>query len=355
MQISFPVTIFQGILLGLSACLFACLLAFRIARSAKLVDVPGREPHKQHPQAIPIAGGIALVFVLLTGWVLNINGFAGAWRLILPSLIVFVIGLLDDFRPLRFWIRLAGQIFAAGLFIVLGVQAHAVESSLTGLPLTLVRSLDVMITLLWLVGISNAYNFVDSMDGLATGLSVIVTIFFSFATLFAGQTELAHFMAYLAGACFVLYLLNFAPAKLFLGDSGALLMGFLLAQTSLLYNPRIFPQLSSWFVPIMVLGLPLFDIVLVVASRLRRRLPVYQADRGHTYHRLVALGFEPGRAVLVMHAASIVLGCLAFIAMNKPPLLANAIFGGVCFIGVGLILYLDHPKRWPSPGAEPGR
>jgi len=348
MQTTFPSSIFQGILFGLAVSLISCLIAIRIARRLKLVDVPGRELHKQHDLPIPLAGGISLLLTLLIGWLLDSRSMADLWKLMIPALLVLGIGLADDFRPVRFWMKLLGQTCAGILLIALGVQVHFVENGVSWLPPFLAQGLDMAITILWLVGIANAYNFIDSMDGLATGLSAIVTVFFSFTTLFAGQIMLAHFMAYLAGAFLGLHLLNSPPAKLFLGDSGALFMGFLLAETSLLYNPKIFPQLSSWFVPIMVLGLPLFDIALVVFSRLRRGLPVYRADRGHTYHRLVALGLEPIRAVLVIQMTSIVLGCLAFIAMNQVPYIANGIFIGVCIIGLVLLAYLDHPKRWPK-------
>lgn len=348
METDFPASIFQGILLGLFISFLACLFAIWLARRWKLVDIPGREPHKQHDHPIPIAGGLALMLALLMGLVLNSKAAHDLWKLILPSLVVFGIGLVDDFRPVRFWIKLAVQIAASVLLIVLGVQVLAVENSFRAMPLFLSRGLDAFITILWLVGIANAYNFIDSMDGLASGLSVVIVIFFAFTSLFAQQTELALFMAYLVGACFALFLFNSAPAKLFLGDSGALFMGFLLGEISIYYNPRIFPQLSSWFVPIMVLGLPLFDIALVVISRLRRHHPVYRADLGHTYHRLVSLGLEPGRAVLAIHLVSIVLGCLAFIAIGQQPLAANAIFIGTCVIGLITIFYLDDPKRWPD-------
>ncbi len=334
-------------MLGLLISLAVCLFAIWLARRWNLVDIPGREPHKQHDHPIPIAGGLALLLALLIGWIFHSGISNDLWKLLLPSLAVFGIGLLDDFRPVRFWIKLVVQVAASILLIVLGVQVLAVENGFREMPLFLSRGLDMFITVLWLVGMANAYNFIDSMDGLGTGLSVVAAVFFAFTSLIAGQAELAHFMAYLVGVCFALLLFNSAPAKLFLGDSGALFLGFLLGEVSIYYNPRVFPQLSSWFVPIMVLGLPLFDIALVVLSRLRRHLPVYRADLGHTYHRLVSLGLEPGRAVLTIHLASIVLGCLAFIAIGQTPWVANAIFAGTCALGLILIFYLDDPKRWP--------
>ena len=207
--------------------------------------------------------------------------------------------------------------------------------------------LDLAITILWLVGMTNAYNFVDSTDGLVLGIAIITSIFLAFTSLFSDQTNLAHFMAFLAGACYGLYYFNSYPARLFLGDSGALTLGFLLAATSMLYNPRVFPQPSSWFVPVMILGVPIFDILLVTFSRLRRGRSVYQADRGHTYHRLVAMGLPPNQAVMTIHLISLLLGCLAFIAMNLPPFVSNMLFIGTILTGIGLIIYLDDRKRWP--------
>ncbi len=348
MTTNFPISIFQGVLLGIFVSLAASLFAIRIARRLNLVDIPGSEPHKQHKHPIPMAGGISLLLTLLIGLLLNLRNLESFWKYLIPSVVIFGIGLVDDFRPIRFWPKLGGQLCAALVLIMFGGQVHVIQRSLANWPLLLTKGLDIAITILWLVGIANAYNFVDSMDGLATGLSVIVAVFFSFTSLLSGQILLAHFMSYLVGACLGLYLLNSAPARLFLGNSGTLFLGFLLAETSLLYNPRIFPQLSSWFVPIMVLGLPLFDMALVVGSRLRRGIPIYRADLGHTYHRLVALGLEPGRAVLAMQMASIALGCLAFIAINQTPYVANAIFVGVCLIGFSLLVYLDHPRQRPS-------
>jgi UDP-GlcNAc:undecaprenyl-phosphate GlcNAc-1-phosphate transferase len=155
-------------------------------------------------------------------------------------------------------------------------------------------------------------------------------------------------MVFLAAACYGLNFFNSYPAHLFLGDSGALSLGFLLATTSMLYNPKIFPQPSSWFVPVMILGLPIFDICLVVVSRLRRGLPVYQADHTHTYHRLVRLGFSAPQTVGILHMVSLLLGCLAFVALNQAPLIANIIFGSVILAGIILIIILDNPRSWPQ-------
>ncbi len=347
MKIDFPVSIFQGVALGLVLAVLASMIAIVYARRRGLIDTPGEEPHKIHTQPTPIAGGIALLIVLFFGWIVKQNDFGDLWKVLLPALIVFAVGIRDDFRRVRFWVKLVIEIFAAVLLITFGIQVHVIEVIFEGIPVPVADALDLAITVLWLVGMTNAYNFVDSTDGLVLGIAVITSIFLAFTSLFSGQTNLAQFMAFLAGACYGLYYFNSYPARLFLGDSGALTLGFLLAATSMLYNPRIFPQPSSWFVPVMILGLPIFDILLVTFSRLRRGRPIYQADRSHTFHRLVAIGIPPNQAVMTLHLISLLLGCLAFIAMNLPPLISNMLFISAVLTGIGVILYLDDRKRWP--------
>ena len=319
MKTDFPVSIFQGAALGLVLALIASVLSI-------------------------VAGGIALFIVFIVGWLVNINEFGDLWKVAIPTLIIFGIGLWDDYRRVRFWVKLVVEMMAVGILIAFGIQVHVVQILFNGFPLLLANGLDILITMVWLVGMTNAYNFVDSMDGLATGIAIIASIFLAFTSLFSGQIALAHFMAFLAAACYGLYFFNSHPARLFLGDSGALSLGFLLATTSMLYNPKIFPQPSSWFVPVMILGLPIFDICLVIVSRLRRDWPIYQADRAHTYHRLVMLGLSANQAVSVLHMVSLLLGCLAFVALNQAPLIANLIFGSVILTGIISIIILDNPR-----------
>jgi UDP-GlcNAc:undecaprenyl-phosphate GlcNAc-1-phosphate transferase len=133
---------------------------------------------------------------------------------------------------------------------------------------------------------------------------------------------------------------------MFLGDSGAQTLGLILAVLAIAYRPLGVNQSSSWFVPIMLLGIPIFDMTLVVVSRLRRGKPVYQASRDHTYHRLLDLDWSSNRAVLGMQVAALLLGCLAFVALTRPPLVANIIFAGLLACGLLVVIFLDNTKRW---------
>jgi UDP-GlcNAc:undecaprenyl-phosphate GlcNAc-1-phosphate transferase len=201
--------------------------------------------------------------------------------------------------------------------------------------------LNMALTLLWMIGITNAFNFVDSMDGLAIGLAAVTSAFFMLVTVDANQPVLSLLSAIILGSSIGLLYFNTLPAHTFIGDSGAQFLGFILAALGIAYTPPGLPQPSSWFVPILLLSVPIFDTSLVVISRLRRRKVFYQAGLDHTYHRLVNLGLPSPRAVLTMHLAAIVSGCLAFMALPLPPLWANAIFVSTAIVGLLLLIGLD--------------
>jgi len=247
--------------------------------------------------------------------------------LLAATAIGFVFGLWDDARGSSAPQKLIGQVLASILLIASGtsVQFHG------GLPIPflnpgLIKVLKWGITVFWLVGIANSINLVDSMDGLASGIAGIAFAFFMGMALVAQQSSLVLFSAVFLGICIGLYIFNVNPARLFLSDSGAQTLGFILAAVAMIYAPDNLPQGSSWFVPIMVLGVPIFDTTLVVVSGLLRRRPVFRADRTHTYHRLVALGLDPNWAVLAIHMTTLVLNFLAFIALSLPPLTVTLIF-----------------------------
>lgn len=324
--------LFSYIFLAILATLLVAPIAMLLARRWDLMDDPDSAPHKIHHTPIPRVGGLLLFPVFLMGNLL-IGGLQDTEirSILLASIVIFVFGLWDDRKGLTAWWKFLGQFLATALLIAGGVQVQ-----FAGRPL-----LNIAITAFWVVGITNALNLVDSMDGLAVGLAGLASAFFMLVTQDAGQTMLASFSALLLGACIGIYYFNAAPARLFLGDAGAQLLGFLLASLAIAYTPPGFPQASSWFVPILLLGVPIFDTSLVTLSRLRRRQPVFRGHIDHTYHRLVFLGMSPSRAVLTMHVIAILLGCIALIAMTLPPLWANTTFAACLLIGLAILFYLE--------------
>jgi UDP-GlcNAc:undecaprenyl-phosphate GlcNAc-1-phosphate transferase len=338
--------LFKVVASGVGAAVIFGPLAIWIARRAGLLDIPGAAPHKKHARPTPLAGGIVLLLSVLA-----VMTIFRLWQkpftpLLTATMIVLVFGLWDDARGLSAPIKLVGQVLASILLIASGISVKFLLGlSIPFINPNLLTALNWGITIIWLVGITNAINMIDSMDGLAVGISGIAFAFFMGMTLVARQNSLAWFSGIFLGICIGLYIYNITPARLFLGDSGAQTLGFLLAAVAMIYSPDNLPQASSWFVPIMVLGIPIFDTTLVVVSRLHHHQPIYLADRAHTYHRLVALGLDPGRAVLAIHIASLTLNFLAFVALSLVPLQANLLFALVVAAGILSIILLERGSK----------
>lgn len=340
---------FEAILLSLLLVAVLSWVSIRLAWYLKLIDLPGSAPHKQHTQPTPVAGGIALVLTLLiSAWLFGILRDLNVTVTILAGSIVFIFGIWDDFKDIHPLVKLSGQIIAAVVLIRMGVYVRIFES-----PEFFIRGSDVvnvyldwLLTIFWIVGITNAFNFVDSMDGLAVGLGGLAAAFFMLVTFDAQQPILSLYSALIIGVCVGLYFFNSPSALLFLGDSGAQTLGFILAVLAIAYRPQGANQSSSWFVPIMLLGVPIFDATLVVISRLRRKQPLFRAARDHTYHRLLKLGLSSTRAVLVMQGTALILGCLAFVVLPQPPLIANVVFIFIVLLSMLALFFLVRREDW---------
>jgi UDP-GlcNAc:undecaprenyl-phosphate GlcNAc-1-phosphate transferase len=313
------------ILLAVLISFVVAPLCISIAWRFNLIDQPGSEARKIHKLPMPRAGGLIIFLVIIIGSALSgILKLKPISSIIISSVIIFAFGVWDDRSGIRAAWKLLGQVLSTGALIWQGIMVLFPHNP----------PVDLFITVLWVIGITNAFNLVDSMDGLAAGLGAITSTSLLLGAAYAGQQSLVLFTAILLGACIGVFYFNFSLSRLFLGDSGALLLGFTLAAIAIVYTPPHLPQGSSWFVPVLLFSIPIFDTTLVTISRIRRKLPIYKASRDHTYHRLVAMGMSPMRAVLTMHFAAIVIDCLAFVALSLSPLWANMIFCLILLAGV---------------------
>ena len=258
----------------------------RVAYRLGIVDMPAAR--KVHTRPMPLMGGVAIYVAFIISLVLLGNRayvrevvgiFAGA------TLCSFV-GLWDDRSGLRPRTKLLVQAMAAGILILSGVAVQ----------LPWLGALNVVITVIWVVGITNAMNLLDNMDGLCGGVAMIAAAFFLLLAAMNGQYLVGALAAAALGACIGFLMYNFNPASVFMGDSGALFLGFVLAAVGIkLRFPALSPDVS-WMIPIVVLGLPVFDTTLVTVSRLRRGLnPLTTPGRDHLSHRLVAQGMSRSR------------------------------------------------------------
>ena len=323
---------FNTIFMGMVFTLILVPVSIRLANRYGLVDKPFSAPHKIHNSAVPKAGGIAigsavLLATLVSGKLLEpeIVGIFYA------SAIIFIFGIWDDAKGLSAGWKLTGQALATAVLLWQGIRIHMFISP----------TLNTIVTFVWIVGITNAFNLVDSMDSLAVGLAAIASVFFLFVTVDSSEINLAFLSALILGSCVGMFYFNASPARTFLGDSGAQFLGFMLATLAMAYTPPGFPQPSSWFVPILLLSVPILDTTLVVVSRIRRGTPIYKAGQDHLYHRLVGLGMSPVQSVTLMHVAALMTGCAAFVALPLPPLWANAVFGLILLCGLFIIFWLE--------------
>jgi UDP-GlcNAc:undecaprenyl-phosphate GlcNAc-1-phosphate transferase len=204
------------------------------------------------------------------------------------------IGLLDDLFNLRVWIKLLGQIGAAGLACVSGVRILSIGGAPTD------AWWNVPLTILWLLACMNAFNLVDGLDGLAAGVGLFATLTVFTAAMIQHNMVLAVATFPLAGAMLAFLCYNFNPATIFLGDSGSLLIGFLLGCYAAIWSNKS-ATFFGMTAPLMALSIPLLDVVLAIVRRFLRHEPIFTADRGHIHHRLLDRGFTPRRVVLMLY------------------------------------------------------
>ncbi len=314
------------------------------ARRFNLMDIPGSASHKVHAHPTPLSGGLLIASTFVITAIIFHSWLSRDILVVLTgAAIIFVFGLWDDMMGLGATPKLIGQFLAVAVLIFFRVQVNFIGTLAfaANFPLWVTHFLNISITLFWVIGITNAVNLIDSMDGIVTGLSVIASVCFMVATKLSHQDSLAFWAAVFLGISVGLYFWNRMPAKFFLGDSGSQTIGFLLASFGMMYNPRNFHPESSWVVPIMLLSVPIFDTTLVVVSRLRRGQSVKSGRRDHTYHRLVAFGFSPKRAVLITHLTAFIISCLAFLTLYLPPLIALIFFFAIMLCGIISLLWLE--------------
>ncbi len=339
---------FVSFLLSLVSGYPAVFLAERMG----LMDIPGSAPHKQHSRPTPLAGGILLV-VALGGMALLFRDSLNedVLAVLAGALVIFLFGLWDDRRGLSAGPKLIGQLLASAILIYFGVQVRfmTILFQYFGWPLQLGQVMNIAITLFWLIGITNALNMIDSMDGIVAGIGAIASAFFMEATSLSGQPTLSSWAAALLGIGIGLYIWNGMASRFFLGDSGAQTMGFLLASFGILYNPLNRNPESSWIVPILLLAVPIFDTTLVTLSRLRRGQRIGSGRRDHTYHRLIMLGFTPKNAVLATHLTAFLISFIALLTLYIPSSIALIFFFATIACGLAFLFWLERKPTLDDP------
>ncbi|MBM3724356.1 MAG: undecaprenyl/decaprenyl-phosphate alpha-N-acetylglucosaminyl 1-phosphate transferase [Acidobacteria bacterium] len=336
--------------IALTAFIFSILLSpvcSRILALFGVLDQPDQR-RKLHSVATPRGGGIAVVAAsaaALLVWLPETAPQTALIRQIAPgALAMFLVGLADDLTHLAPWGKLAGQTVAAGLACAAGIRiGHvggvAIENT----------ALSVVLTILWLLICTNAFNLVDGLDGLAAGVGMFSTATALAAALIFGLEPLGVAAAPLLGALAGFLVYNFNPATIFLGDSGSLVLGFCLGCFAIFWSGKT-ATLLQLLEPLMALSLPLADTVLSILRRLARRQPIFMADRGHVHHRLLDRGLSPRNAVLAVYAfcgLAAVLALVQSVVTDARYALLNAMaFACALWTGFRFLRYTE--LSWPG-------
>lgn len=304
----------MGIAFIVSLC--ATPAAIWFARKIGAIDIP-KDDRRVHSRPIPRMGGLAIfagftiAFLLLSEMPMpKMLGILGG------AITIIICGMIDDTKGVSPKQKLALQFIAAGFLYFSGIKISYLANPFNPRELMDVGIMGLPITLIWVVGITNTVNLIDGLDGLAAGVSAISAMTLAYIAFFNGRYETALLTLALAGACLGFLPYNFNPAKVFMGDTGSLFLGFILSAISIQGSLKSAAVITT-VIPVIALGLPIFDTSFAIMRRLVNGRPIMEADKGHLHHRLLALGLCQKRAVLTLYLISALLGVTAALYINK--------------------------------------
>lgn len=281
------------------------------------IDVPN-DARRVHNHPIPRLGGLAIFL----GFVLSVVLFADVnlqmRGILLGTVVIVIVGVVDDIMPLPAWFKFILQIAAAFIAVFHGVRIEIISNPnvFGNAEYLIFGGLSVPITVLWIVAVTNSVNLIDGLDGLAVGVSTIATVTMLIIALVVADGNVAIVLAALAGSCIGFMPYNLNPAKIFMGDTGALLLGYVLATMSVLGLFKFY-AIISFVIPFIVLGLPIFDTVFAFFRRILHGENPMKPDRKHFHHRLIDMGLSQKQAVAVLYSISAVLGLIAVLIMTS--------------------------------------
>jgi UDP-GlcNAc:undecaprenyl-phosphate GlcNAc-1-phosphate transferase len=327
----------------------------RLALHFGMVDLPG--PRKVHLSPIPLLGGIAIYLGFVVAILFTLRGAPRAQMtgILAGATLLAAVGLLDDGKLLHHQVKLfIGMPIAAIILIVSGIRAQIFSEFVPG---TAGLVLDIALTLVWVVGITASFSILDHMDGLCAGIAAVAAGFFTLSATLNGQTMVRTLAAAALGAALGFLIWNFNPAKIFMGDGGAMFLGFLMATLGLKIRTEGAHFPAAWLVPVLILGVTIFDTTLVSVSRSRRGLlPFTTPGKDHTAHRLSNLGLGHRGAVLALYCLGGILGGLAMLIPHLSAGAAYAVAGALALAGCIAVALLEGApyERQPRQAKQPG-
>ncbi len=332
-----------------------------LAYKVGAIDVP-KDGRRMHKTPIPRLGGLAIFLAFLLSTLLFAEIDRQMKGILMGAVIIVILGVLDDIMTLRALPKFFIQILAASIAVYHGCVIQFV-SNFNLFSDTLYINLgwlSVPVTIIWIVAITNAVNFIDGLDGLAVGVSAISAGSLLVIALMVAEGNIAIVIAALLGACIGFIPYNFNPAKIFMGDTGSTFLGYILATLSIQGLFKMY-AIISFAVPFLILGVPIFDICFAFLRRIAKGQNPMIADRGHVHHRLIDMGFSQKQSVAITYMITAILGLAAVVLTTSGEFKAMFLIGSVFIVGaIGMrLIFADHsnekqePEQLPPEQVEP--
>lgn len=304
----------QFLLLGVFTFIFVGAIT-PIMRSLAIrngaVDAPNI-PRKTHKEPVPYLGGVAIAIgILISSYAamlysdFSMRTFALASSVLIPALAISIMGLVDDLRGLEPWPRLVLQTIAALIVAFILIWTHTIGTPLNN------ALLDSAVTIFWIVGVCNSINFFDNLDGGASGTVAVITVFLFFIAYDRQQVLVSALAIVTAGATAGFLMWNKAPAKIYMGDAGALFLGIIISVLTIRLNPDLAPRSKSLAIPLFLMALPILDTTVAVGSRIYRGISPFQGGRDHLSHRLIRVGLNRRIVAPILWLAAAIFGSIA--------------------------------------------
>lgn len=309
-------------LVALAISYGATPFAKRLAYKVGAIDVP-KDNRRVHKKPIPRLGGLAIYLGTIISMIIFLNPFDIANKeliyIIIGATIIVAMGIIDDIKPLSAKLKLLIQILAAYVLVRGGIRVEFLSNPFDSIDgLFFLNKLSTPVTIFWIIGITNTVNLIDGLDGLAAGVGSIAAMTMLFVAVINGYTEVAIMSAILAGSAFGFLPHNFNPAKIFMGDTGSLFLGYMLSVIAINGLMKSVAAIGI-VVPILALGIPIFDTTFAIFRRALNKRPIFEADKGHLHHRLLDRGLSQKQTVIVLYMISMLLGVSAILITNSDP------------------------------------
>ena len=333
----------------------------RFAHKIGAIDIP-KDSRRMHKKPIPRLGGLAIFGGFLCAILLFGQLDQTMLCVLLGATIIIALGIFDDVLALGAKLKFVVQIIAAAIPVCVGdlqIKLFTNLNPFSDEPFFHLGILAIPVTIIWIVGITNAVNLIDGLDGLAVGVSSIAAITMLAVALLTGNMAIAITMAALAGACIGFMPYNLNPAKIFMGDTGSTFLGYMLATVSIMGLFKFYAVIS-FAVPFLILGLPIFDTANAIIRRVAAGRSPMSPDRGHVHHKLIDMGFNQKQAVAILYAISATLGLTAVVLTSSGEVKAivlllavlAAILVGACVI-YGAEHWTKHAHAQEEECADP--